>query len=106
LSVAGLPPLVGFHVQRLLVLGLIGDGRWPLAVAMICVDLLLVTAVVGAFRQSFLRAEPAPRLRPASGWLSLQLSLSVAALVALGVFPGPLARWAAALFSTALGVSP
>ena len=106
LSLAGVPPLAGFHVQHLLIAGLVGNGRWALAAATVLVDLLMVAAVLSAFRQAFLRSEPPPRVAPASGWLSLQLLVLVAALLAAGIWPGPLTRWSDVILRTALSMSP
>jgi formate hydrogenlyase subunit 3/multisubunit Na+/H+ antiporter MnhD subunit len=106
LSLAGVPPLAGFQVQRLLIGGLFADGRAVLGVVVILADLLLVGAVLGVFRQAFLRSEPPPAAAPASWWLSGQLALLTLGIVLIGLWPGPLVRWADVIFRTALSVTP
>jgi len=106
LSLAGAPPLAGFHVQRWLISGLFVDGRWALGVVVILADLFIAAAVLGVFRQAFLRAEPPPPSAPASPWLSGQLALLVGGIVLVGVWPGPLMRWCEVIFRTTLSLSP
>lgn len=106
LSLAGVPPLAGFHVQRLLIGGLFADARPALGVVVILADLLLVAAVLGVFRQAFLRGEPPPPAAPASPWLSGQLALLTVGIALIGLWPGPLIHWTEVIFRTALSVTP
>jgi formate hydrogenlyase subunit 3/multisubunit Na+/H+ antiporter MnhD subunit len=106
LSLAGVPPLAGFHVQRLLIAGLFAEARPALGVVVVLADLLLVAAVIGVFRQAFLRGEPPPPAAPASSWLSGQLALLTLGIVLVGVWPGPLMHWTDVICRTALSVKP
>lgn len=106
LSLVGLPPLAGFLPQRLLLSGLAESELTWLMAAILAANLLVVLAVLDAFRRAFLRREPAPPLRWNSPWLSVTLSLLVLALLVLGLWTAPLTRWAHLVFRTALSISP
>lgn len=106
LSLAGLPPLAGFQVQRLLISGLLADQRPALAAVILLANLLIAAAVLRAFRRAFLRREPPPPVAGGSGWLSAQLALLVVALLVPGLWTTPLLGWSETIFRTALSVSP
>jgi len=106
LSLVGLPPLAGFHPQRLLLSGLVASGRTWLVIAVLFADMLIVVAVLDAFRRAFLRREPPPPLRWASPWLSVSLALVVLALLLPGLWPAPLIGWGDAVLRSVLSVSP
>jgi len=106
LSLAGLPPLGGFHVQRLLISGLLRAHHPLVAEAVLLADALLLFAVITAFRGAFLRKEPPPPVARSSGWLTAQLLLLTAALLLAGIWPGPLLRWTDVILHTTLAVSP
>jgi formate hydrogenlyase subunit 3/multisubunit Na+/H+ antiporter MnhD subunit len=106
LSLAGLPPLAGFQVQRLLVSALLAGGRPVLAAVVVAGDAALAAAVVNGFRQAFLRREPPPPTKPAPFWLSAQLVLLVVALLISGLWTEPSLQWSEAMMRTALSVSP
>jgi multicomponent Na+:H+ antiporter subunit A len=92
-SLAGIPPLPGFLVQRLLIPALVGDGHAWMAAVILCADLLVAAAVLNALRLVFLRAEPPPSLRWSSPWLSVQLALAGLALIAVCLQAGPVVGW-------------
>jgi len=106
LSLAGMPPLAGFQVQRLLVSGLLEEGRLSLVIALLIGDGLIVLASLNAFRGVFLRREQAPPLRWASAWLSLALLLVVALLIVAGLCGGYLAHWGEMTLQRVLSIGP
>jgi formate hydrogenlyase subunit 3/multisubunit Na+/H+ antiporter MnhD subunit len=106
LSLVGLPPLPGFHPQRLLLSGLVQSGWSWLAAAIVFADVLIAVAVLDAFRKAFLRREPPPALRWASGWLSVNLAVAVLGLLVVGVWSAPLIGWSEMVFRGALSISP
>jgi formate hydrogenlyase subunit 3/multisubunit Na+/H+ antiporter MnhD subunit len=106
LSLVGVPPLPGFQVQRLLLSGLVQSGSSWLAVAVVFADVLIVVAVVDAFRRAFLRREPPPALRWTSPWLSVNLGLGVLGLLVVGLWSAPLIRWSETVFRSVLSISP
>jgi len=61
---------------------------------------------VGVFRRTFLRGVHPPTVLRSSPWLSVQLVLVVAALLASGIWGTPLARWSEGLQNTVLSISP
>jgi len=105
LSLAGLPPLAGFQPQRLLLSALLDAGRHWTVVAVLFADLLIVVALVDAFRRAFLRGQ-APRLRWTSGWLSVPLIVSTLALLAIGIWSGPISGWGELVSREVLSISP
>lgn len=106
LSLVGLPSLAGFHPQRLLLSALLQSGMSWLVAAILLADMLIVVALLDAFRRAFLRREPPPPLRWASPWLSVSLALAVSALLVIGLWPAPVIRWSEMVFRTVLSVSP
>jgi len=92
-SLAGLPLLPGFLVQRHLLTALLAGGHIWAVVVILCADALALVAVLNALRLAFLRAGPPPSLRWSSPAASVQLGLVILALVGLGVAGGPLGRW-------------
>ncbi len=106
LSLAGLPPLAGFHSQRLLIAGLLEAGRPWLVTAIVSADVLIVIALLDAFRRAFLRREPPPPVRWRSPWLSVTLAVVVAALLVPGLWPGLLVPWSDVVHRSVLSVWP
>lgn len=106
LSLAGVPPLPGYQVQRLLVSGLFASGRPALAALVLIGSLLVALAVADAFRQAFLRREPPPALTPAPRWASAQLLVGLCALLASGLLASPALRWSEAVSRAALTIAP
>lgn len=106
LSLAGLPPLAGFQVQRLLIGGIVAAGHPLLAAAALLADAMLVIGVAGAFRTAFVRREAPPATAPSTPWLSLQLGLLVVVLVLFGLWPAPLFHWSGRVLAGALSVRP
>jgi formate hydrogenlyase subunit 3/multisubunit Na+/H+ antiporter MnhD subunit len=106
LSLGGVPPLPGFHVQRLLLSGLPTDGRVWLLVGIVVADVFIVVAVLDALRRTFLRREPPPPVRWASPWLSATLLLTAIALLVVGLWTGPLVDWTDLAFRKVLSISP
>ena len=104
LSLAGLPPLPGFQVQRLLVSGLFHDGRLWFAVVIAAADLLVAVAVLDALRRIWL-GEPPTAGRWASAWLSGQLALASLVLLAAGAGSGALAGWTEAVLRGVFSIS-
>jgi hypothetical protein len=68
----------------------------------LCADLLIAAAVLNALRLVFLRAEPPPKLRWSSPWLSVQLALVGLALIGLCLQAEPLAGWSQGAARSAL----
>ena len=99
LSLAGLPPLAGWWVQRGLLAGVWGVGHPVWAVLIGLADLVVALSVVNAFRLIFLRREPPPPVSESSAWLSLQVALPALALVVLGVWPALVTGWGAQVLS-------
>lgn len=106
MSLVGMPPLPGFHPQRLLLAGLLASGRTWLLIAILFADMLIVVGLLDAFRRAFLRRGPPPPLQWTSSWLSVNLALVVLALLAAGLWPAPLMRCADAVSRGVLSVSP
>jgi formate hydrogenlyase subunit 3/multisubunit Na+/H+ antiporter MnhD subunit len=106
LSLAGLPPLAGFHSQRLLIAGLLEAGRPWLVTAIVSADVLIVIALLDAFRRAFLRRESPPPLRWRSPWLSVTLAVVVAALLVPGLWPGLLVPWSDVVHRSVLSIWP
>jgi len=102
LSIAGVPPLPGFWVQKLLVSCLLALRQPGLATALVVADALLAFAILDAFRQAFLRPQPPPELHPISPWAPTQLALAIVGLAGCSAFMGFLLRWSEVVFRTAL----
>ncbi len=105
LSLAGVPPLPGFHVQRLLLSGLVQDGRLLFSVVIVAADLLIAVAVLDALRRIALRREPSRALRWQSPWLSAGLVLASTALLAVAIGFQPLVGWTQTVVRSALSIS-
>ncbi|MFB3881844.1 MAG: proton-conducting transporter membrane subunit [Armatimonadota bacterium] len=93
LSLAGVPPLPGFQVQRLLVGQLTNSGAWGSVAAILGADLIVAVAVLDALRRLLPQKAPAPSVRWSSPWLSVSLVLGVVALLAVALAPAALANW-------------
>ena len=106
LSLVGLPGLAGFNVQRLLLSGILAEGSWPLAAAVVLTDVALALIVLDTFRRVFLRGERPPAVRPGSVGLALPLLVVTALLILGGVWGGPLAQWSQSVSSKVLSFSP
>jgi formate hydrogenlyase subunit 3/multisubunit Na+/H+ antiporter MnhD subunit len=106
LSVAGVPPLAGFWVQRSLVLGSLHVGHLGLAATLVVADVLLAGVVVNAFARAFLRREAPPVVRPTSLWMVAQLCAVGAVLVVCGTWGRPLLAWSHNVFLTVLSMTP
>lgn len=89
-SLAGVPPTVGFYAKLAVIQALVGAGHTWLAVYAV------LMSVIGAFY--YLRVikviyfDPAPDtpVTPAGGGMALLFAANGAAILALGVLPGPL----------------
>jgi formate hydrogenlyase subunit 3/multisubunit Na+/H+ antiporter MnhD subunit len=93
LSVAGLPPLPGFHVQRLLVSGLLASHSYLPAVALLGADAVIAIAVLDTLRRVLPEAQPALSARWSSPWLSASLILVIVALVLGSASQARLSGW-------------
>jgi len=105
LSLAGAPMLPGFQVQKLLVSGLVHDGRLWFAIVIVAADLLIAVAVLDALRRIGPRRESPPTARWQSAWLSANLFLGSAALLAVGLSSGPLGEWTQTVLRSVLSIS-
>jgi formate hydrogenlyase subunit 3/multisubunit Na+/H+ antiporter MnhD subunit len=105
LSVAGIPPFPGFHVQRLLVSGLLASHSYLPAVALLGADAVIAIAVLDTLRRILPEARPALSARWSSPWLSASLALAVVALLAASVAFAPLANWSEQALRGALSIS-
>ncbi len=79
LSLAGVPPLPGFWIQRVLLTG----RSWGLILFVLLVDAVVLYAVLSGLWETFLSMKMAPPLKPNRRWLGNQLAF--AALVVLGL---------------------
>jgi multicomponent Na+:H+ antiporter subunit A len=104
LSLAGLPPLPGFQVQRLLVSGLFHSGRAWFAVVLVAGDVLVALAVLDAVRRGWLGA-PATSPRWSSAWHAMQLGLVSLALLAGGAAAESLVGWSEAVLRAVFSLS-
>jgi formate hydrogenlyase subunit 3/multisubunit Na+/H+ antiporter MnhD subunit len=106
LSLAGVPPLPGFQVQRLLVSGLIhGGSYWP-AVALLGADLVIAVAVLDTLRRILLgRSLSSCPTGWSSPWLSASIALAVVALLLACFSPTTLTNWTELALRGALSVS-
>ena len=90
LSLAGIPPLLGFFGKFLLLGAALDAGLTGLALAAVINSAVALYYYVLLIRQMYLAAAPdAPRLRP-SAPLRLALGVCAAGTVLLGLFPSPL----------------
>jgi formate hydrogenlyase subunit 3/multisubunit Na+/H+ antiporter MnhD subunit len=105
LSVAGLPPLPGFQVQRLVVSGLLGTHSYVALVALLGADALVAIGVLDTLRRILPEAGRPLSSRWGSPWLSASLALAVLAILAASVAPAPLAEWSQQALSGALSIS-
>jgi formate hydrogenlyase subunit 3/multisubunit Na+/H+ antiporter MnhD subunit len=106
LSVAGLPPLPGFHVQRLLISGLLATHSYLPAVALLGADALMAVAVLDTVRRMLpARGGPPLTARWTSPWLSASVALVVLAILVAGVAFAPLAEWSQQALRGALSIS-
>ena len=105
LSLAGAPMLPGFQVQKLLVSGLVHDDRLWFAIVIVAADLLIAVAVLDALRRIGPRRESPPTARWQSAWLSANLFLGSAALLAVGLSSGPLGDWTQTVLRSVLSIS-
>jgi multicomponent Na+:H+ antiporter subunit D len=106
LSLCGLPGTLGFRAQRVLLSGILGEGHWALAAAVILADIALALLIVDSFRRVFLRREPPPALRPGSPALAVPLLILTLGLVIAGIWAEPVGRWSQAAAQTALSLRP
>jgi multicomponent Na+:H+ antiporter subunit D len=95
LSLAGIPPLSGFHAKLLLVRAGLAEGRWVVVAVALAVSLLTLYSMTKLWNEAFAKAQPPalPVLPLARGDLALRLApiVGLAALtVAIGVAPGVL----------------
>jgi len=102
LSVAGVPPLPGFRVQRLLLGALAAEGSTWVLSAIIFADIAIGLAVVESFRRAFLRKEPPPSLRRRAAWCSIQLALLLGVLLVVSAWPAPVLDWSGKVSRTVL----
>ncbi len=105
LSLAGVPPLPGFWVERLLVSGLIRDGHLWFSIVILGADLLIALAVLDAGRRMLPRREPAAEPRWGSLCLSLSAALGIAMLLAAGLAGPQVAGWAQAVVRNVISIS-
>jgi multicomponent Na+:H+ antiporter subunit D len=94
LSLAGVPPLSGFHAKLLLVRAGLEEGRWIVVAVALGVSLLTLYSMSKIWNEAFAKPQPAA-LPVSSSSRSLTLRLApigvLAALtVAIGLVPGPL----------------
>ena len=94
LSLAGIPPTVGFLGKLLLFGAAVDAGLLGLAVVGV------LSAVVGAYYYlrvvlyMYMRPVPADAVTPFRAWTTeLALALSAIAVVGLGIIPGPVTAW-------------
>ncbi len=106
MSIAGVPPLGGFRVQQQLLSGLVAEGRFVLTALLVIVDVIIALAVVGVFRRAFLGGISPPTVARPSPWLSVQLVLVIAALLACGIWGASLVQWSEGVQNTILSISP
>jgi len=106
LSLAGVPPLAGFQVQRLLVSGALAGGNWALAVTLVLANALILFVVWDIFRRAFLRRELPPPVRPGTLALALPVSILVGALLLFGIWSQPLAQWSQLAAGSVLSLRP
>ncbi len=104
LSLAGLPPLPGFQVQRLLVLGLFHDGRLWFSIVILAADVLVAVAVLDALRRIWLGA-PASSPRWSSAWLWGQLMVACLVLLGMGVAADSLTGWSDTVLRDVFSIS-
>ena len=98
LSMAGLPPFVGFIGKELIYEVALGGSWWPLAVALLANVCMVVVAGVVAGRCFFGTAQPtpsAPHDPDATMWVGPMV------LAALGLLFGLMPQWPAALLAPA-----
>jgi len=105
LSLAGVPPLPGYYVQKQLVSGLLQSGHVWFVVVLAAGDVLVAIAVLDALRRLAARNQGAGEARWTSSWLSAGLLLSVLAVVAGAVWAGPLVGWSRTVMQTLFSLS-
>ena len=105
LSLAGVPPLPGFYVQKLLVSGMLQSGRVWFVVVLLAGDVLVAVAVVDALRRMLGLGEARGGARWDSSWLSASVLMAVLALGAGAVWAGPLVGWARTVVYTLFSIS-
>ncbi|HYD41371.1 MAG TPA: Na+/H+ antiporter subunit D [Anaeromyxobacter sp.] len=93
LSLAGIPPLSGFHAKLFLVRAGLEEGRWMIVAVALVVSLLTLYSMTKIWNEVFAKAKPAgiPSAPIARGALALRLapSVALAALTLLiGLVPG------------------
>jgi multicomponent Na+:H+ antiporter subunit D len=93
LSLAGVPPLSGFHAKLLLVRAGLEEGRWVVVAVALVVSLLTLYSMSKIWNEAFAKAPPAGSAGVAVSRRSLTLRLvpigALAALtVAIGLAPG------------------
>lgn len=104
ISLAGLPPLPGYQVQKLLFMGLFHDGRLWFAIVILAADMLVAVAVLDALRRIWLGA-PASSPRWSSAWLWGQLMVACLLLLGLGATAGTLNNWSDAVLRDVFSIS-
>jgi len=105
LSVAGIPPFPGFHVQRLLMSGLLASHSYLPAVALLGADAVITIAVLDTLRRMLPEARPPLSARWSSPWLSASVALAVLALMLASVAFAPLATWSEQALRGVLSIS-
>ena len=93
LSLAGIPPLSGFHAKLFLVRAGLEQGRWVVVAVALAVSLLTLYSMTKIWNEAFAKAQPGgiPPVPIARGALALRLapSVALAALTLLvGLVPG------------------
>ena len=85
--------------------GLVHDDRLWFAIVIVAADLLIAVAVLDALRRIGPRRESPPTARWQSAWLSANLFLGSAALLAVGLSSGPLGDWTQTVLRSVLSIS-
>ncbi len=93
LSLAGIPPLSGFHAKLLLVRAGLDEGRWVIVGVALAVSLLTLYSMTKIWNEAFAKARPAgiPAAPIGRGALALRLAPSVALAgltLLVGLAPG------------------
>jgi NADH-quinone oxidoreductase subunit N len=89
LSLTGIPPTVGFFAKLYVLLATVDAGLWWLAVIIVLNAALAAFYYLRVIVYMYMRdPEPEPAAIDTSPFGTLALGLSVAGVIAFGIFPG------------------
>jgi NADH-quinone oxidoreductase subunit N len=93
LALAGVPPTGGFMAKLGVFTAAMAAGHLPLALVGVVASLVSLVYYLRVVIAMYMSDEPAPALHPGSALEQVALTICLLAVLALGLFPGPIMAW-------------